>query len=140
MASGQGSPWVANTEGSVAIEYGLILPLMLLITFGAMDAGRLLWTNIALSRATEAAARCGAVNTVTCASGSIAAYAASQALGIDDIAATNFVATAASCGTQVVATYTFQFYVPWFPSFGAKAPFGGTTLTLHATSCYPNQH
>ena len=29
---------------AVAIEYGLILPAMLLFTLGIMDAGRLLWT------------------------------------------------------------------------------------------------
>ena len=68
-----------DTAGSVAIEYGLILPAMLLFTLGIMDAGRLLWTNITLTRATEVAARCGAVNVTTCPAASIPAYAATQA-------------------------------------------------------------
>ena len=54
-----------HTDGSVAIEYGLILPVLLLFTFGLIDAGRLLWTNITLTRATEVAARCGAVGAIT---------------------------------------------------------------------------
>jgi Flp pilus assembly protein TadG len=68
----------SQRNGNVAIEYGLILPAMLLFTLGIMDAGRLLWTYTTLSRATEAAARCGALNdTTTCPS--IPAYAVAQA-------------------------------------------------------------
>ena len=68
-----------HTDGSMAIEYGLILPVLLLFTFGLVDAGRLLWTNITLTRATEVAARCGAVNMTTCPAAGIAAYAAAEA-------------------------------------------------------------
>jgi len=46
-----------HTDGTVAIEYALILPVMLLFTLGIMDTGRLLWTYITLTRAVEAAAR-----------------------------------------------------------------------------------
>jgi Flp pilus assembly protein TadG len=127
-----------HTSGSVAIEYGLILPLMLLFTLGLIDAGRLLWTNITLTRATEVAARCGAVNVTTCPAANIPTYAATQAqnFGIYDATAADFVAATPACGVQVTATYTFQFVVPWFPQFSAKAPFGATTMTLNATSCY----
>ena len=106
-----------TASGSVAIEYGLILPAMLLFTLGIMDTGRLLWANITLTRATEAAARCYAVNTTLCPAGSVPAYAANQAWGINDIAASDFVASTPACGRQVQATYTFQFLVPWFPQF-----------------------
>jgi Flp pilus assembly protein TadG len=129
----------SNTAGNVAIEYGLIVPAMLLFIFGLMDASRLLWTNVTLTRATETAARCGAVNTTTCPAASIPAYAATQAqsFGLYDAVAANFVATTPACGVQVQATYTFKFVVPWFPQFSSTAPFGGTTMTLNATSCYP---
>jgi Flp pilus assembly protein TadG len=131
-----------HTAGSVAIEYGLILPVMLLFTLGLLDASRLLWTNITLTRATEVAARCGAVNITTCPTASIPAYAATQAqnFGISDATAANFVATTPACGVQLLATYTYQFLVPWFPQFSASAPFGGTTMTLNATACYPKQY
>jgi hypothetical protein len=88
-----------------------------------------------LSWATDAAARCGAVNTTTCPAASIPGYAAglAQQLGIYNA---NFVATTPACGVQVQATYTFQFVVPWFPQFSANSPFGGMTMTLNATACY----
>ena|SRR5579863_1681151 len=140
MSSRKILPEFTHSAGSVAIEYGLILPVMLLFTLGIMDAGRLLWTNITLTRATEAAARCYAVNSSTCSAGAVPAYAASQAWGINDIAASNFQASTPACGMQVQATYTFQFLVPWFPQFSAAAPFGAATMTLNATACYPPQH
>jgi len=133
-----------HTAGSMAVEYALILPALLLFTFGLMDAGRLLWTNITLTRATEVAARCGAVNNPTqcnyqnlCA-GNIPVCAATEAknFGISDATAADFVVTNPACGVQVQATYTFQFLVPWFPQFSASAPFGAPTKTVNATSCY----
>jgi hypothetical protein len=138
MAQIRKSQAASHRNGTVAIEYGLILPVMLLFTLGIMDTGRLLWTYITLTRATEAAARCGAVNnTTTCPS--IPAYAVDQAWGINDVTAANFTQSTPACGVQVAATYTFTFITPWFPSFGASAPFGAPTMTLNATSCYPKQ-
>ena len=133
-----------HTDGSMAIEYGLILPVLLLFTFGLVDAGRLLWTNITLTRATEVAARCGAVgavNTITCPGTSTQATGMAEAWGISNIPDLTFTPTsAATCGFRVVGTCTFQFVVPWFPQFSASAPFGSTTMPLKATACYPNQH
>ena len=57
-----------RSSGSVAVEYGLLLPALLLLVLGVMDVGRLLWTQATLDRAVEAAARCAAVNTISCAS------------------------------------------------------------------------
>ena len=111
-------------------------PLLLLITFGIIDFGLFLWTNIALTRATEAAARCGALNTTpstTCPD--IAAYAASQAWGID-VPSGAFTVTTTTCGLQVSAAYDFNFLTPWFPQFGGS-PLG--TVTLTPSACYPKQ-
>jgi Flp pilus assembly protein TadG len=142
MAQIRNSKETSHIKGTVAIEYGLILPMLLLFTLGLMDTGRLLWTYITLSRATEAAARCGAVanaNSTNCtSSASIQSYAAAQAWGINDVTSAMFTVTTPACGEQVQATYTFQFITPWFPSFGT-APFGAPTMTLNATACYPIQ-
>lgn len=70
-------PEISATAGTVAIEYAVVLPVLLLFTFGIMDVGRLLWTDITLTRAVEFAARCWAVNAVACSSpASTEAYAA----------------------------------------------------------------
>jgi Flp pilus assembly protein TadG len=139
MAQIRKSQEASHTDGTVAIEYALILPVLLLFTLGIMDTGRLLWTYITLTRAAEAAARCGAVNTTTCPAGSIPAYAVTQAWGLNDVTAAAFTVTTPACGVRVQATYTFQFITPWFPSFGVSAPFGAPTMTLNATACYPAQ-
>jgi len=129
------SPQAASRRGgNVAIEFGIVLPLLLLLSFGIIDLGRLLWINIALTRGTQAAARCGALNASACPD--IGAYAASQTWGPSDITASAFAATTATCGFQVSGTYNFQFTIPWFPQFGPSPP-GTTTLT--ATACYPAQ-
>jgi Flp pilus assembly protein TadG len=131
----------SHCDGNVAIEFGFILPVLLLFTLGIMDAGRLVWTYITLSRAADAAARCGAIDqTGTCTN--IPAYAATQAWGINGITAAAFTLPAPTCtnGVQVNATYTFQFIVPWFPQFGSSAPFGANTMPLTATACYTKQY
>ncbi|MHB8884534.1 MAG: TadE/TadG family type IV pilus assembly protein [Methylovirgula sp.] len=124
-------------SGSAAIEYGLILPVLLVFTLGIMDMGRLFWTFITLNRATDAAARCGAVNSMTCATtNAIQTYAVAQAWGLT-IAPSSFIVTKPACGVQVKVTYTFQFVIPWL---GAVHPFGNTNaMTLNATACYPAQ-
>ena len=74
----------ASQRGSFAIEYGLVLPVLLLFVLGIMDAGRLIWTYSSLSRAAEAAARCAAVDSINCATSTqIKAYAVDQAFGLD---------------------------------------------------------
>jgi Flp pilus assembly protein TadG len=128
-----------HLSGAVAIEYGFILPVLLLFTLGIIDAGRLLWSFTTLSRATEAAARCAAVNSTLCGNTSqIQSYAVDQALGLD-VTALAFTVTQPSCGKQVSATYTFQFVIPWF--YGTPTSVGGgNTLALNATACYPPQY
>lgn len=128
----------ARLDGTIAIEYGLILPVLLLLTLGIMDIGRLLWTYITLTRATEAAARCAAVNTTLCGTSSaVQDYAVQQAWGLNDVTAAQIAVMDASCGKQVTATYNFKFIIPW-P--GTASPLGSSNaITLSATACYPPQ-
>ena len=123
--------------GTVAIEYAFILPVLLLFVLGIMDTGRLIWTYATVTRAAEAAARCGAVDTVTCGTAAqIQNYAVAQAYGLN-IAATAFTPTAVACGSRVAATYTFQFVIPWT----GVSPYGAAnTATINATACYPLSH
>ncbi len=72
-----------NKRGATALEYGIILPALLLFLLGIMDAGRLLWNYTTLYRAAEAAARCAAVNAAVCGTASqIQNSAAAQAWGM----------------------------------------------------------
>lgn len=118
----------------MAIEYAIVLPLLLTFALGLMDTGRILWTYTTLSRAVAAASRCAAVNTTTCGTiSAVQTYAATQAWGLG-LPSTDFVATAASCGTQVTGTLTFQYFSLWFY---AVMPYVNNQLKLTATACYP---
>ena len=118
--------WPAlNTRGTTALEYAIILPVLLLFLLGIMDVGRLLWVYTTLYRAAEAAARCAAVNAAVCGSTSqIQSDAAAEAWGMT-IAPSAFSVTYPACGVQVSTAYDFQFYTP-----------GLASLTLAPSACF----
>ena len=122
-------------RAAVAIEYAVILPLLLTFVLGLMDTGRLLWSYTTLYRAVEVAARCAAIDPITCGNvTAIKAYAAGQAWG-QHMSASSFTVTGLACGQQVGGTLNFHFFTPWFY---VAVPFGGAnTLTLTARACYP---
>jgi Flp pilus assembly protein TadG len=123
---------VGRRSGAVAIEYALILPMLLLFVIGIIDVGRLLWTFTTLSRAAEAAARCGAINLIDCGTAAaIQNRAVAEAWGMN-IAASAFAVTTPACGVQVIGTYDFVFAIP---ALATATPLG--TVTLKATACYP---
>lgn len=122
----------ARRRGAAAIEYGLILPAVLLFVIGIIDVGRLLWTYTTLNRAVEAAARCGAINTNDCATAAqIQSRGVAEAWGLT-VPASAFTATTASCGVQVTVGYDFVFAIPALA--GAS---GLGMITLRPTACYP---
>jgi Flp pilus assembly protein TadG len=123
---------LSGRRSSVALEYGLIAPMLIVLVLGIIDTGRLLWTYTTLYRATEAAARCGAINTTTCATATqIKAYAVVEAWGLT-IDASAFTVAAQACGLQVSASYDF---VSIIPGFDLVVPIG--LLTLQTKACYP---
>ena len=72
-----------RNRGTVAIEYALILPVLLLFVLGITDTGRLLWTYVALHRSVAAAARCGAIDETACGTTTqIRTYAVAAAYGL----------------------------------------------------------
>ncbi len=127
MAKAAKSQATSRRRGAVAIEFAIIVPALLLFVLGIMDTGRLLWTYTTVYRASEAAARCFAILAPSCTT-SVAAqsYAATQAWGLA-IAPAAFTVTSQACGARVIATYGFQFFIPWLSN----------SITLTATACYP---
>lgn len=124
-----------HVRGSMAIEFAIVAPALLMFLFALVDTGWLLWSYTTLSRAVAEAARCAVVNTVTCSTASaVESYAATQAWGLG-LASSAFTVTTPSCGTQVQGTMVYYFVTPWFY---VAAPFGvGNSITLTATACYP---
>ncbi len=117
-----------DDRGTLSIEYALILPAFLTLTLGVMDLGRLMWTQVTLDRAVQAAARCASVNSSACTTdAAVQAYAAGQAWGLTT-QASNFTVTHPSCGVSVTAQLAFAFVMPW-PTTGVSS--------VSASACYP---
>jgi Flp pilus assembly protein TadG len=107
------------------VEFGIIAPAFLLLLFGAIECGQMLWTQSSLQFAVEQAARCAVVNKTQCGTPSqIESYAASMVYG-QSLSSSVFSATSAGCGTQVTASLPFTVLV--IP----------ITVTLAASSCRP---
>lgn len=121
--------------GTVAIEFALLLPALLLFVLGLAECGRLFWAYTTLYRATEAAARCGAVNALICATATqIQNYAVTQAYGLT-VDASAFTASTAACGVQVSASFPFTLMIPWVTVGTPTGAFN--VITLSTMACYP---
>jgi len=113
----------------VAVEFALVLPVLLMFLLGIIDMGRLAWTVTTLDFATSAAARCDAINATACATVALTqSYAVSQTPGMV-LPTSDFTVSSPSCGDQVSVAAPFVFFTPWIVP---------TNLTLTASACYPS--
>lgn len=118
----------------MALEYGLAVPVLILLVLMTMDVARLMWTYTTLQRAVEASARCAAVNPTACGSaGQIANRAVDEAWGLS-VSPSVFTAQTQGCGWRVTANYNFTLLIPWMGT-GAESQPNALALTL--TACYP---
>lgn len=150
----------SDTRGSVLVEFTVTMLLFLLLTFGALQAGLLLYTQAGLQHGVEAAARCASVNysayqlqlNQSCFTGSggtptpstvvsspstyIPQYAAQNSWGLNPaLSATNFTVTSpASGGTCGTSTPGYVVNASYQYSV-MRYLFSG--LTLNAKSCFP---
>jgi len=118
-----------DTKGTTAVEFGITAPVFIMVIFGILECGTLLWTKLGLQNGTQMAARCASINASICGSANdIQVYAAQQAYGLP-LPSSVFTASTPPCGHQVSASYTYQFVSTYF---------GAPSLTLTAQSCFPN--
>lgn len=120
----------AAQKGATAVEYAIVLPVLLMFLLGLIDFGRFLWVQGVLDHAVESAARCAGINTIDCGTaGQVQAYAAGQAyaLTIDQSAFSVCDGTTCTVGCVSVST-PYRFIMPWNVT-------GTTTMT--AVGCYP---
>jgi Flp pilus assembly protein TadG len=137
--------------GMAAIEFALVAPMFVMLVFGTIEFGRLLWTKQALQQTAIAGARCmaiaqGAIQSSPCASGgsysptSTQTYIQNTASGWGlSVPTTNITldTSGSDCGgtsglVEAKITNTFTTPVPAIVLLAA----GGTTLT--AIACYPS--
>ena len=119
----------------MALEYGLLLPALLLLILGTTDVARLIWTYTTLHRAVEASARCAAVDPIACGTpAQIASHAANEAWGLV-VAPSVFTSQTQACGAQVTADYDFTLLIPWVGGTPPQNQMRAVRLTV--TACYP---
>lgn len=146
MRLGRLSRFAADQGGASAVEFAIVLTPLLLIVFGGIEYGRLMWTRTALQEVAMATARCMGVKQPSCASGG--SYSASAATSFAQAEATSWAVTiptanitlsnSATCSgvsglSQATLSYTFQTALPLL--LGSLS--GGKTL--QASACFPNQ-
>jgi Flp pilus assembly protein TadG len=114
-------------EGVAAIEFAMLVPVLLLMFLGVVEFARMMWMQASLQAAVETAARCLSIGSCSNAQQTVDTQMASYGYAAAQATVSQ---STPSCGYQVSATLPFTFVVPqlfpWNP-------------TLSALSCYPPQ-
>lgn len=123
-------------RGAAAVEFALLLPLLMLLVFGIVDFGRALNAQITLTQAAREGARMAALGEANVVSGT---QAAATGLSPVNVTVTACPANAnQTTAASVTASYSFSFITPVGAIagfFGGKG-FGGP-ITLSATGEMP---
>jgi Flp pilus assembly protein TadG len=121
--------FLRRRDGVSAVEFAMVGPIFISLMLAIFQGGMMLWTQLGLEHAVEAAARCSAVySTTTCSSAAeVQAYAATQAYGLN-LPASTFSVSQSTCGNLVTASYTYSFFSKVFES---------ASMPLKAEACFP---
>jgi len=130
----------ARDRGSAAVEFALLLPVLLLIIFGVIDFGRAINAQITLTQAAREGARLASFGYSTSA---VQTRAQNAATGLSPVTVTvsSSCPTGAGMGVDAVVqtSYQFSFITPVgaFAALFGSASFGSSALTLTATGEMP---
>jgi Flp pilus assembly protein TadG len=120
-------------QGAAAVEFALVLPLLVLVLFAIIDFGRMLNAQITLTEAAREGARAGAI--LGAAQGEARALAVAGDLGPtvdpDVTSCPNSPSTTADVTATV--TYEFEFVTP----LAVLAGFGDGTITMTGKGLMP---
>jgi Flp pilus assembly protein TadG len=129
----------SHDRGSVAVEFALLLPVLLLIIFGTIDFGRAINAQITLTQAAREGARLASLGYTSSA---VTTRTQSAATGLSNVTVTvTTCAAGAGAGVDGVVnvSYPFTFITPVgaFASMFGTATFGSSTLTITAKGEMP---
>jgi Flp pilus assembly protein TadG len=126
----------ARDRGAAAVEFALVLPLLLLLVFAIIDFGRALSAQITLTQAAREGARLTALGQPNVVSRT---QAAAVGLSPVDVTVTSCPAGAGpSANGVVVASYSFSFVTPVGAIAGLLGGGGfGSPVTLTAQGVMP---
>ncbi|GGB86136.1 hypothetical protein GCM10011494_00520 [Novosphingobium endophyticum] len=118
--------FAGNEAGSSAAEFALVLPLVLILVFGALASGVMMYTVVKLQHATETSARCLSAQRSDCSLADITPFATGYYTGpaLNGLA---FAAAQDTCGYRVTASGNFDFFM------GS----GMLSTPVNTSACYP---
>ena len=136
-----------SDRGAAAVEFALVVPVLLIVVFGIIDFGRMLNAQLQVSEASREGARAASTMTGTAAQRRSAAssrvdmFSSSTTGGVTmDSAASSFCGRTPSTGSvnTVTTTYSFRFITP-VGDIGALFGGGGwgAPITIRSTSVMP---
>src|SRR5215472_333163 len=124
-------------RGAAAVEFALLLPLLLLLVFGIIDFGRAINAQITLTQAARTGARLAALGQPNVVSATQAAATGLSPVGVTLVTPCPANATQTTAAV-VTATYTFHFVTPIGAIAGLFGGKGlGAPITLSATGEMP---
>jgi len=122
-------------RGAAAVEFALLLPLLMLLVFGIVDFGRALNAQITLTQAAREGARLAALGEPNVVSST---QAAATGLNPVNVTVTSCPAGAgAGVNAVVQVSYTFSFITPIAAIAGLFGSGFGSTMTLTAQGVMP---
>ena len=121
--------FLKDTHGGALVEYALVSLPVLVFVFGIMQTAWIVWVDNLLQMSVDAAARCGAVGSLTspCAGSTTADMIQTANTVFEPLSGASFSVNNSSCssGTGLVGTYEINFL-------------SVINLTVTAKSCYPS--
>ena len=129
----------ARDRGATAVEFALVLPLLLLLVCGIIDFGRALNAEIILTQAAREGARLGALGYSNTAI-QTRTQGAAPGLGVINVAIAASCAAGAgpTADAQVNVSYSFSFITPIGAIAGLLGGGGlGAPAVLHASGVMP---
>ena len=122
--------WHLDEGGSTLIEFAFASTVLLVLMYGILEFGRVLYLQNQLQQGVAMAARWATVTSGVCSNTSqIQSYASARSSVFLTIPAADFTVNCnAGCGNNVSVAYPFSFTIPFY---------GTTSLNLTAQSCYP---
>jgi len=121
---------VSSDRGAAAVEFALLLPLLVLIVFGLIDFGRAINAQITLTQAAREGARALALGSSTYQSRAQAAAIGLSPVTVTPVTSCPVGSARAGGDAKVTVTYTFSFVTP-------IGTFFGPTKTLTAEGVMP---
>jgi Flp pilus assembly protein TadG len=127
---------IRDERGATIIEFGLVLPLLLMALFGLIEGARLIWMDQALDHAAYSTARCRTIASAACDSAAKqVSYAVQRARanGVKVAAANVVIDPAATCGGST-GGLSVTLTVPFASPVARLLPL---PATVRGRSCLP---